>query len=109
MSGDTPPDAVPGDDPQPSNRPIDEEAVSTDLDTDEAEGEPDRIRQQPVGRDASLGGGEFPSPDAPPSGPAPGTAGMTPERDEPEQAEGFKEVLDADPERFGSSTTPPDE
>ena len=106
MSGDNPPDAVPGDRPQPSNRPIDEEAVSTELEM--GEDETGRIAQEPVGRDASRGGGEFPSPDAPPTGPAPGTAGMTPDREAPEQAEGFKEVLDTDPERFGSSTSPDD-
>ena len=109
MSEPNPPDAVPGDDPQPSNRPIDEEAVSTDL--DDGEDGPDRISQEAVGRDMARGGGEFPSPDTPPSGPAPGTAGMTPERepaDETDPPERFKDVLDTDPERFGSSTTPDD-
>ena len=72
------------------------------------------------------GGGEYPSPHTPPKGEAPGTAGLTPERkpadpvasnttsgdlsDEIDPPEGFKEVLDEDPERFGSSsTTPPDD
>jgi len=33
------------------------------------------IRQQAVGRDRVLGGGEFPDTDTPPSPPAPGAAG----------------------------------
>lgn len=37
--------------------------------------------QQPVGREAVEGGGEFPSPSTPPRGPAPGTAAPMPERE----------------------------
>ena len=107
MSGPNPPDAVPGDRPPPSNQPHDDEAVSTELD-DTGDGEPGRIAQEPVGSEMTQGGGEVPSPDTPPSGSAPGTAGMTSEHDAPDQAESFKDVLDTDPEKFGSSTTPDD-
>ena len=121
MSGrdDRPPHAVPGDHVQPSNRPIDEEAVSVELEGDD--GETGRIAQEPSGPDVERGGGEWPAPGTPPSGPAPGAAGVTPDRgaprpvasnttsgdlsDEIDPPEGFKDVLDADRERGGSATT----
>ena len=119
---DRPPDAVPGDDAQPSNRPIDEEAISTDLDA--GEGGPGRIAQEPVGPRNERGGGEFPPTDASARGPSPGAAGITPERgpgkpvasnetsgdlaDDIDPPEHFKDVLNVDPDRFGSSTTPDD-
>jgi hypothetical protein len=61
---------VPGDDPQPGNVAIDEEAVS------EPAAGPDgdrRVEQTNVGRENMEGTGEWPDPDAPPSGAAPGT------------------------------------
>ncbi len=68
---DRPPDVVPGDTKQPSNRAIDEQAESEPLDLDEG---PDRVvTQSERGRANVEGVGEWPEPDAEPRGPAPGT------------------------------------
>ncbi len=68
---DQPPDVVPGDTKQPSNRPIEEQVRTEPLDVDEG---PDQVIGQSAGGRASVeGGGEWPDPDAEPSGPAPGT------------------------------------
>jgi hypothetical protein len=56
--------------PQPDNQPIDEEAVSEPVVVD---GEEQRIGQEAVGRQRTMGGGEFPSPSAEPSESAPGS------------------------------------
>ncbi|HVF74239.1 MAG TPA: hypothetical protein VM938_04260 [Acidimicrobiales bacterium] len=95
------------------------------------------LEQQPVGPGGEAGGGEWPDPDAPPTGPAPGES---PRSDAPAdpvggdgtdtQAEvqqdgstggdrgearlgegpaGFKDVLEADPVRGGSASTPHDD
>ncbi len=67
-----PPDVVPGESPQPSNQPIDEQVRTEPLDLDEG---PDRVIAQSVAGPANVeGGGEWPDPDAEPTGPAPGTA-----------------------------------
>lgn len=66
-----PPDVVPGDGVQPSNQPIDEQVRTEALDLDEG---PDRVIAQSAGGPANIeGGGEWPDPDAEPTGPAPGT------------------------------------
>jgi hypothetical protein len=65
-----PPDLVPGDAPQPSNRPIDEEVVSEPLEDDD--GTEVVVAQENVGEEEELGGGEWPDPDTPPRGPTPG-------------------------------------
>jgi hypothetical protein len=45
------------------------------------------IRQQNVGRESELGGGEWPDPHTPPQSPAPGSAAPEPaEADRPESA-----------------------
>jgi hypothetical protein len=62
---------VPGDDPQPGNVAIDEEAVSEPV---AGPDEDQPIEQTNVGRENMAGTGEWPDPDAPPTGPAPGTA-----------------------------------
>ena len=68
---DRPPDVVPGEDKQPSNQPIEEQVRTEPLDVDEG---PDMvIGQSAAGRATVEGGGEWPEPDAEPSGPAPGT------------------------------------
>ena len=46
-----------------------------------------KIEQEAVGRDNVAGGGEFPSNDTPPSGPAPGTIPGEAERIEAEREE----------------------
>ncbi len=53
---------------QPDERTHDPETVPLDLD----EGDDVVIRQQPVGAEQTLGGGEFPDPGTPPQDPAPG-------------------------------------
>ncbi len=65
------PSAVPGEDAQPATEPIDEEAVSVPLDLDE--GEDVEVGQQNTGVQTEEGGGEWPDPETPPRGPAPGT------------------------------------
>ena len=66
-----PPTGVPGDQPQPSNQPIDESTLSVPLETED--GEEVVVGQSNVGYDNMAGGGEWPDPDAPARGPAPGT------------------------------------
>ena len=63
------------------------------------------LEQQNVGPGGEAGGGEWPDPDTPPTGPAPGEAS----RSQGEPAEAFKDVLDADPVLGGSSSTPHDD
>lgn len=66
-----PPDVVPGQRPQPSNQPIEEQVHTEPLDMDEGA---DRVvGQTAAGRPTVEGGGEWPDPDAEPRGPAPGT------------------------------------
>ncbi len=90
-----PPDAVPGDEAQPSNQPIDEMVVSEPLDlSDDVDDEV--VEQQNVGPGNRRGGGEWPDPAAPPSDAAPGSAGMGPQRSGgPAQ---FKDPLDEERE-----------
>ena len=57
--------------PQPDQAPIDEEAVSEPV---AGPDEDQPIEQSNVGRANMAGSGEWPDPDAPPTGPAPGTA-----------------------------------
>ncbi len=75
-----PPDAVPGDAPQPSNQPVDDMVASEPLDLPDA-GDDEVVEQQNVGAERSLGGGEWPDPDAPPSDAAAGSAGLAPRRE----------------------------
>ena len=65
-----PPNVVPGDDAQPSNRPLDAEAVTEPL--PEEGGGQRRIAQENVGPDNELGSGEWPDPPTPPTGPSAG-------------------------------------
>ena len=58
------------DSPQPDNGAIDEEAVSEPV---AGPDEDQRIAQTNVGRANMEGSGEWPHPDEPPTGPAPGT------------------------------------
>jgi hypothetical protein len=102
-----PPDAVPGDAPQPSNQPIDEQVRTVPLDDDD---NPDRVvPQQSTGPGNREGSGEWPDPHTPPRGPAPGTAedaappsGRRLGGDE----ESIKDVLNADPVAGGSGSGP---
>lgn len=89
-----PPDAVPGDDPQPSNQPIEEMVNSEALDLGVG---PDQVvDQQNVSPGNEQGGGEWPDPTTPPSEAAPGSAGMGPDRSGgPSQ---FKETQESDRE-----------
>ena len=67
-----PPDSVPGDDAQPSNQPIEEQVRTVPL--DEGDGGEAPVVQENTGPGNMDGGGEWPDPDAPARGPAPGTA-----------------------------------
>ena len=70
-AGSRPPDVVPGGDAQPSNQPIDEQVRSVPL--DDGDGGERVLAQENTGPANAEGGGEWPDPDAPPRGPAPGT------------------------------------
>lgn len=67
------------------------------------------VAQQNVGRQNSIGGGEWPSPKTPPRGPAPGVAATDAGAERPSDPGQFKEVLESDPERSGSGSLPADE
>ena len=70
------------------------------------------LEQQPVGPGGEAGGGEWPDPDTPPTGPAPGTGtgtGESPRSEDASGGGGFKDVLDADPVVGGSGSTPHDD
>ena len=81
-----PPTGVPGDEPQPSNRPVDESVLTVPLETEE--GEEVVVAQSNVGYDNMAGSGEWPDPDAPARGPAPGLAPAPPEEGIPGPAGG---------------------
>ncbi len=66
-----PPDVVPGEDAQPSNQTIDEQVRTVPLDGED--GAERVLAQENTGWANVEGGGEWPDPDAPPRGPAPGT------------------------------------
>ncbi len=78
---------------QTESDPLDEEATKT-------------VAQQNVGKDNTIGGGEWPDPDTPPRGPAPGVAATDVGTERSENTGQFKELLEADPERGGSATSP---
>ena len=89
----------------------DDETVSSGVLRDE-QGEPVVVEQQAVGADNVKGGGEWPDPDAPAEAPAPGSEpaeGQAIEarrRASADGAEHLKDVLEADPVRGGSKSTP---
>ena len=100
-TADRPPDAVPGDEAQPSNQPIDEQVRTVPL--GETEGE-QVLAQENTGPGNMDGGGEWPDPYAPPRGPAPGAAEG--QRGAVDRPGGFKEALDEDAVTGGSSSVP---
>ena len=63
------------------------------------------VAQQNVGTE-SIGGGEWPDPDTPPRGPSPGVAATDAGTEETADEGQFREVLEADPVRGGSSSQP---
>lgn len=80
------------------------------------------LEQQNVGPGGQAGGGEWPDPDAPTTGPASGESSRSDGPADPKPASGtgdeartdvgpvgFKEVLDADPVTGGSGSTPHDD
>ena len=83
----------------------DKQVESGTLDEDDSK----TVAQQNVGTE-SIGGGEWPDPDTPARGPSPGVAatevGTEDSGDEEAQ---FKDVLEADPVRGGSSAQPHDD
>lgn len=67
------------------------------------------VAQQNVGKDNSIGGGEWPDPDTPPRGPSPGVASTEVGTESATDSGQFRELLEADPEKGGSSSTPPED
>ena len=84
---------------QPSNAPQDDQVRT------QPENEAD-VEQENVGRENMAGGGEWPDPDTPPTGPAPGDGSEQAVRDAAGTAapSSFKDVLEADPVLGGSSS-----
>ena len=72
------PNPVPGAPVQPSNRPIDAEVVSVPLEAGEDQEDMVVVANESTASDDRAGGGEWPDPEAPARGPAPGTAGPPP-------------------------------
>lgn len=92
------------------------DVVSVPLPTEE--GDDVVIGQQSVGAEEAIGGGEWPSPDAPATGPSPGpgpgtdaavegTADGAPPAPATGDRQLIKDVLDADPVAGGSRAGPP--
>ena len=84
---------------QPSQEPVDQEVTSAVL--EDEEGESYVIKQENLGPDALEGSGEWPSTEAPPQAPAPGSVG--------EAGSGGRQTGDAVADHHGgsSSTTGP--
>lgn len=81
--------------PEPDQAPVDESAESAELGDREI-----RVDQQNVGIGIERGGGEFPDPDTPPSGSAPGETGVTKQ----EHGRGqFQEAYDSVPDEVAAS------
>ena len=78
---------------------IDKQVESGTLDEEDSK----TVAQQNVGTE-SIGGGEWPDPDTPPRGPSPGTAATEAGTEESADEGQFKEVLESDPVRGGSSS-----
>lgn len=84
---------------------IDKQVESGTLDEEDSK----TVAQQNTGTE-SIGGGEWPDPDTPPRGPAPGVAATEVGTEEPAEDEAqFKEALEKDPVEGGSGSAPPDE
>jgi hypothetical protein len=89
----------------------DDETVSSGVLRDEQD-DAVVVEQQAVGADNVQGGGEWPDPDAPAEAPAPGSdpvEGQAIEGRRQESVDGaehLKDVLEADPVRGGSKSTP---
>ena len=78
---------------------IDKQVESGTLDEDDSK----TVAQQNSGTE-SIGGGEWPDPDTPSRGPSPGVAATEVGTEESGEEAQFKDVLDADPVRGGSSS-----
>lgn len=80
---------------------IDKQVESGTLDEEDSK----TVAQQNEGTE-SIGGGEWPDPDSPPRGPSPGVAATEAGTEAGGEEAQFKDVLDADPIRGGSSSRP---
>ena len=89
--------------------PDDDVARSVPLPTDEGDVV---IAQENQSAEVALGGGEWPSPKAPPAEPAPGVAPDREEAARPDEVEEafppIKDTLDVDPVAGGSQATTPE-
>jgi hypothetical protein len=81
---------------------IPKQAESGTLDEDDSK----TVAQQNVGKDNVAGGGEWPDPDTPPRGPAPGVAATQVGVESPSSEPQFKDVLEENPVSGGSSSVP---
>lgn len=98
-----------------ANEPQDDRVTSVPMPTDVGAGADRVIAQQNQNPEVAAGGGEWPSPHTPPSGPAPGgppprLASRTDAADDEEgEFPPMREVLDADPVAGGSQSLPSDD
>ncbi len=79
---------------------VDKQVESGTLDEEDSK----TVAQQNVGKDNAIGGGEWPDPDTPPRGPSPGVAATEVGTEEPADEGQFREVLESDPIKGGSSS-----
>lgn len=90
--------------------PHDDKVTTVPLPSDEADGADRVIAQENQSAEVALGGGEWPSPDAPSTGPSPGPTGSgDAERTGREEPGGFtpiKDVLEDEPVAGGSRSVP---
>lgn len=109
------------------NDPHDDKVTTVPLPAEEPGGADRVIIQENQSPEVAVGGGEWPSPDAPPEGPSPGATpaesgaggeGRTAARQADDVAGGdgndaefppMREVLDADPVAAGSQSVPEDD
>ena len=80
---------------------VDKQVESGTLDEEDSK----TVAQQNVGPE-TIGGGEWPDPDTPPRGPSPGVATTGAGTEESADEGQFREILEADPVKGGSSSQP---
>lgn len=85
---------------------IDKQVESGTLDEEDSK----TVAQQNTGTE-SIGGGEWPDPDTPPRGPAPGVAATEVGTEEPAEDDepSFKDAQEKEPVQGGSGSAPPED
>ena len=95
--------------------PHEEKVETVPLPAEDGGGGDEVIRQENMNPEVAMGGGEWPSPQTPPTGPTPEAAGADAGADraevvdEPDRFPPAKETLAVDPVAGGSGTVPEDD